>query len=259
MLLALDVGNTHIIAGVLSGSKILTRWRLGTDRSKTEDEYGLFLYELFTISGLDPKDVVGVVIASVVPPLTCILEKLARRYFKCTPLMLKPGMDIGIKVLYDNPLEVGADRVANAVAAHYLYGGPSIVVDFGTATSFDVVSAEGEYLGGAIAPGILTATEALFRKAAKLPRIDLVDPGTAIGKDTVASMQAGVIYGFAGQVDALVQRIRAELGAEALAVATGGLAPLVAAQSKTIDKVNLDLTLTGLQLIYNRQQQTGHE
>ncbi|HKM39464.1 MAG TPA: type III pantothenate kinase [bacterium] len=253
MLLALDVGNTHVMAGVLSEGKILTRWRLSTDRSKTEDEYGLFLYELFTISGLDPKDVRGVIMASVVPPLTCILEKLSQRYFNCKPLMIEPGMDIGMPILYDNPHEVGADRLANAVAAYHLYGGPSIVVDFGTATSFDVISALGEYMGGAIAPGILTATEALFLKAARLPRIDLVDPGSAIGKDTVSSMQAGVIYGFAGQVDALVERIRTELGTGALAVATGGLAPLVAAQSRTINKVNLDLTLTGLRLIYERK------
>ena len=255
LLLALDVGNTHVTAGVLSGAEILTRWRLGTDRSKTEDEYGLFLYQLFTIAALDPEDVEGVVIASVVPPLTCILEKLSRRYFDCEPVMIHPGMDGGITVLYDNPLEVGADRVVNAAAAYYLYGGPCVVVDFGTATTFDVVSAQGEYLGGAISPGILTATEALFRKAAKLPRIDLVDPGRAIGKNTVASMQAGIVYGFAGQVDALVRRIRAELKAEALAVATGGLAPLVAVQSETIDKVDLDLTLTGLRLIYERQRQ----
>lgn len=254
LILALDVGNTHVTAGVLSGQEILTRWRLGTDRSKTEDEYGLFLYQLFTISALDPKDVEGVIIASVVPPLTCILGKLSRRYFGCEPIMVRPGMDTGITVCYDNPLEVGADRVVNAAAAHYLYGGPCIIVDFGTATTFDVVSSQGEYLGGAIAPGILTATEALFSKAAKLPRIDLVDPGKAIGKNTVASMQAGIVYGFAGQVDALVRRIRAELSVEAMAIATGGLAPLVAAQSATIAKVDLDLTLTGLRLIYERNR-----
>jgi type III pantothenate kinase len=252
LLLALDVGNTHITAGVLSGPDILNRWRLSTDRTKTEDEYGLFLYQLFTISGLDPRDVDGVVIASVVPPLTGVLEKLSRCYFGQEPLMIKPGMDTGIKVCYDNPLEVGADRVVNAVAAYTLYGGPCIVVDFGTATTFDVVSAKGEYLGGAIAPGILTATEALFSKASKLPRIDLVDPGRAIGKNTVASMQAGIVYGFAGQVDALVQRIRAELQAEAITIATGGLGTLVAAQSETISRVDLDLTLIGLRLLYER-------
>lgn len=254
LLLALDVGNTHVTAGALAGADILTRWRLGTDRNKTEDEYGLFLYQLFSISGLNPHDVDGVVIASVVPPLTSILEKLSRRYFGQDPLMIRAGMDVGMKVCYDNPLEVGADRVVNAVAAYTLYGGPCIVVDFGTATTFDVVSAQGEYLGGAIAPGILTATEALFSKASKLPRIDLVDPGRAIGKNTVASMQAGIVYGFAGQVDALVRRIRSELAAEAPAIATGGLGALVAAQSETISRVDPDLTLIGLRLIYERYQ-----
>ena len=258
LLLALDVGNTHVTAGVLSGSKILTRWRLGTDRSKTEDEYGLFLYQLFTISALDPNDVEGVIIASVVPPLNCIFEKLCRRYFDLEPITVRPGMDTGITIFYDNPWEVGADRVVNAAAAHHLYGGPCIIVDFGTATTFDVVSAEGGYLGGSIAPGITTATEALFKKAAKLPRIDLIDPGRAIGKNTVASMQAGIVYGFAGQVDALVRRIRTELEAEAIAIATGGLAQLVAAQSETIDKVDLDLTLIGLRLIYERNTR-AHE
>ncbi|MGI6129801.1 MAG: type III pantothenate kinase [bacterium] len=255
LLLALDVGNTHLTAGVLSGSKILNRWRLSTDRTKTEDEYGLFLHQLFTISRLDLNNVDGVVIASVVPPLTGILEKLSRRYFGQEPLMVCPGMDTGIKVCYDNPLEVGADRIANAVAAYSLYGGPCIVVDFGTATTLDVISDQGDYLGGAIAPGILTATEALFSKAAKLPRIDLVDPGSAIGKNTVVSMQAGIVYGFAGQVDALVRRITAELKEKPVVIATGGLSPLVAAQSETIAQVDLDLTLTGLRLIYERQRQ----
>lgn len=257
LLLALDVGNTQVTAGVLSGSEILTRWRLGTDRSKTEDEYGLLLYQLFTISTLDPKNVEGVIIASVVPPLTCILEKLSRRYFRCEPIMVCPETDTGITVLYDNPSEVGADRVVNAAAAHYLYGGPCIIVDFGTATTLDVVSSQGEYLGGAIAPGILTATEALFSKASKLPRIDLVDPGKVIGKNTVASMQAGIVYGFAGQVDALVRRIQAEIGVKAATIATGGLAPLVATQSETIAKVDLDLTLVGLRLIYERNKSLG--
>ena len=254
LLLALDVGNTHLMAGVLSGAEILNRWRLSTDRNKTEDEYGLLLHQLFTISGLDIDQVGGVVVGSVVPPLTGVLEKLSKRYFNQDPLMIRPDMDTGIKVLYDNPREVGADRIANAVASYSLYGGPSIVVDFGTATTVDVVTAEGEYLGGAIAPGILTATEALFAKAAKLPRIDLIDPGSAIGTNTVASMQAGIVYGFAGQVDALVKRITLELEGTPTVIATGGQSPLVATASETIQQVNLDLTLIGLRLIYERQK-----
>ncbi|MDK2883130.1 MAG: type pantothenate kinase [Bacillota bacterium] len=253
LLLALDVGNTHVTAGVFRGSDLIARWRLQTNRTRTEDEYGVFLRHLFAIAGLAPEEVEGVAVASVVPPLNWIWEKLSRRYFGCEPLMVQPETtDTGIQIRLDNPREVGADRIVNAVAAHTLYGGPCIVVDFGTATTFDVISAAGEYLGGAIAPGILTATEALFQKAAKLPRIELIDPGTAVGKNTVTSMQAGIVYGFAGQVDALVRRIRRELGEEAKAIATGGLATMVADQAETIDVVDLDLTLTGLRLIYER-------
>lgn len=254
LLLALDVGNTHITAGVFRGSELLACWRLGTDRARTEDEYGVFFRHLFHLAHLDPAEVEGVVIASVVPPLSWILEKLSTQYFRHKPLMVRPETDTGITIRCDNPREVGADRIVNAVAAYTLYGGPCIVVDFGTATTFDVVSAAGEYLGGAIAPGILTATEALFQKAAKLPRIELVDPGTAIGKNTIASMQAGIVFGFAGQVDALVKRIRAELGVEARAIATGGLAKLVAAHAETLSGVDQELTLTGLRLIYERQK-----
>lgn len=252
LLLALDVGNTHVTAGVFRGSELLARWRLQTDRTRTEDEYGVFLRHLFAVAGLAPEEVEGVAISSVVPPLNWILEKLSRRYFGCEPLMVRPETDTGIEIRCDNPREVGADRIVNAVAAHILYGGPCIVVDFGTATTFDVISAAGEYLGGAIAPGILTATEALFQKAAKLPRIELVDPGTAIGKNTITSMQAGIVYGFAGQVDALVRRIQREMGEEAKVIATGGLATMVADQTETINVVDLDLTLTGLRLIYER-------
>jgi len=256
LLLALDVGNTHVTAGVFRGPEVLARWRLETDRARTEDEYGVFFRHLFALAGLSPDEVEGVAIASVVPPLNWILEKLARRYFGRAPLMVRPEMDTGIAIRCDNPREVGADRIVNAVAAFTQYGGPCIVVDFGTATTFDVVSGAGEYLGGAIAPGILTATEALFQKAAKLPRIELVDPGTAIGRNTITSMQAGIVYGFAGQVDALVRRIRRELGAAAPAIATGGLAGMVAEHAETIATVDVDLTLTGLRLIYERQSRT---
>jgi type III pantothenate kinase len=254
LLLALDVGNTHITAGVFRGSELLARWRLGTDRARTEDEYGVFLRQLFEVDALTPEEVLGVVVASVVPPLSGVLEKLAVRYFNKKPLMVRPDTDTGIRVLYDNPREVGADRIVNALAAYTLYGGPCIVVDFGTATTFDVISRTGEYLGGAISPGILTSTEALFHKAAKLPRIELIDPGSAIGKNTISSMQAGIVYGFAGQVDALVKHIRRELGENATVIATGGLASMVAPHAETIQKVDVDLTLTGLRLIYERHQ-----
>ncbi|NLP17504.1 MAG: type III pantothenate kinase [Firmicutes bacterium] len=255
MILALDVGNTHLVAGVFRGKELVVSWRIATDPRKTEDEYGIILLNLLATGNLRADQVEAVVAASVVPPLLPVLEKLARKYFQQEPLILGPGIRTGMDIKYENPREVGADRVANAVGAYSRYGGPVIVVDFGTATTFCAVSAVGEYLGGAIAPGIGSATEALFRYAAKLPRIELVTPPRVIGRNTVASMQAGIIFGFAGQVDAIVRRMKEELPGVKKVVATGGLANQIAVESKTIDTVDDMLVLEGLRLIYLRNRE----
>ncbi|MBI2873735.1 MAG: type III pantothenate kinase [Firmicutes bacterium] len=257
MLLALDIGNTTIHAGVFRGAHLLRQWRLSTDRHRTSDEWGLLMAGLLTHGGLNPRDVSGIALSSVVPPLNRALEEMCRAYFGREPLVVGPGTRTGIHIRYETPRDVGADRIVNAVAAHRLYGGPVIVVDFGTATTFDVVSAAGEYLGGVIAPGIGISTEALFEHASKLPRVDLVVPRTVIGRNTVASMQSGIIYGFAGQVDGIVERVAAEIGGNPDVVATGGLAETVSGLSRTIRRVNPLLCLEGLRLIYELNAGTG--
>jgi type III pantothenate kinase len=252
MLFAVDVGNTHIVVGLFEEGKIIHNWRIASDRHKTEDEYGLMFQFMLTHSGITRHSLAGGIIASVVPPLTPTLIKTMRIYLGIDPLVVGPGTKTGVNVKYENPKEVGPDRIANAAAAYHKYGGPAIVVDFGTATTFDAISKSGDYLGGAIAPGIMTATDALFEKAARLPRIQLVKPAQAIGKTTVQSMQAGIIIGFAGQTDALVERISAELEGRPTVVATGGQAQLVANESATITVVDPTLTLEGLYLIYRK-------
>ncbi|MBE3520098.1 MAG: type III pantothenate kinase [Firmicutes bacterium] len=252
MILAIDIGNTHTVLGVFDEGVLRAHWRVGTDRQKTEDEYGLQVLSMFGYAGIKPQEITGAAIASVVPPLTPVFEKMVRSYLGCSPLIIGPGVRTGINIRYEHPKDVGPDRIANAVAAYQKYGGPVIVVDFGTATTLDVISKDAEYLGGAIAPGILTATEALFEKTARLPRIELQRPPSAIGRNTVASMQAGIIFGFAGQVDELVRRVSRELGGKPYVVATGGLANLVAPESKTIQTVDPYLTLEGLYIVYKR-------
>lgn len=252
MLLAVDVGNTNVVIGVFRGERLLVHWRISTEKGRTADEYGILFRNLLGSEGLDFREVKAVAISSVVPPLTPTIEEMCHKYLGVDPLVVGPGVKTGVDIKYENPREVGADRIVNAIAAYAKYGGPLIVVDFGTATTFDVISAQGDYLGGAIAPGIGISTEALFQRAAKLPRIELTRPRSVIGKNTVASMQAGIIFGFAGQVDAVVERIRKELGSEAFVVATGGLAELIAAETRTIKKVDQMLTLEGLRLIYER-------
>ncbi len=258
MLLAIDIGNTNIVTGVYrenGADGLLHHWRLSTDAHRTADEYGLLYKGLFDYNGLAFSEVRALVISSVVPPLTPALEWMADKYLHLRPLIVGPGIKTGMNILYEDPKEVGADRIVNAVAGFHKYGGPLIVVDFGTATTFDVISAEGAYLGGAICPGIGISTDALFEHAAKLSRIELARPKTVIGRTTVASMQSGIVFGYAGQVDELVRRMWKELGRKTRVVATGGYAELIAGETATIETVDPFLTLEGLRLIYLRNRE----
>ena len=254
MLLAIDVGNTNIALGVYRDAVLVADWRIRTQLGRTCDEYGMLLRDLFGYAGLDLKDISGIAISNVVPPTMAALLETCRKFFGIEPYLVDPEKETGIKIHYEPKSDVGADRIANALAAFVLYGGPVVVVDFGTATTFDAISKSGEYLGGAIAPGIGISMEALFRAAARLPRIDLVRPPSPIGTTTETSMQAGVLYGFAGQVDEIVARFREELGKETKVVATGGLAELIASESRTIGVVNPLLTLEGLRLMWERDR-----
>jgi type III pantothenate kinase len=254
VLLAIDVGNSNILLGVFKGEKLLCEWRLLTEPEKPVDEYGILFQSLYRSEKLAVEDTKDIIISCVVPPLLGTLEELCKKYFHLTPLIVEPGVKTGMPIHYDNPREVGADRIVNAISAYEKYKRSLIIVDFGTATTFDSVSAEGEYLGGAIAPGITISTEALFHKASKLPRVELVRPKTVIGKNTVASMQAGIIYGYVGLIDGIVNRMKEEMGDSPLVVATGGLAQLIAAESAAIEEVNEFLALEGLRIIYNRNK-----
>ncbi len=256
MILVFDVGNTNMVVGVFKGDELLTHWRIRTDNLRTCDEYGVMLNSLFCYNHLETGQVKAVVISSVVPSLMMELEELSRKYFSCKPLVVGPGIKTALAIKYENPREVGADRVVNAVGALKKYGGPLIIIDFGTATTFCVVNEKGEYLGGAIAPGIKVSTDALVARAAKLPRVELIKPKTLIGKNTVSSMQAGIIYGFVGQVEGIVNRMKKEIGAETKVIATGGLAKIIAGETDVIDEVDDFLTLDGLRIIYeiNRGQ-----
>jgi len=250
MLLAIDIGNTNIALGIFEGETLRATWNVSTDIDKTADEYAVLLLNLLPREGLNLSDIDHVSIACVVPPLLTIFEELSQRYFNISPLIVGPGVKTGVRICTDNPREVGADRVANAAAAHHLYSGPMILIDFGTATTLDVLSKEGDYLGGAIAPGILIAAEALFERASKLPRVELVPPEHAIGKNTVTTMQSGIIFGYVGLIESLVNRMNRELGQDAYVVATGGLAEIIAGQTKVVNTVNMHLTLIGLRLIH---------
>ena len=258
MLLAIDVGNTNIVLGVFRGADLVHSWRLTTLRERTADELGILVSNLCTHYGISREEISGIVMASVVPPLTGTMMTMARDYFGRSPLNLEPGVNTGMPVLYDNPREVGADRVVNGIAAYEQYGRarqrPVIVVDFGTATTFDAVSARGEYLGGVICPGPQISADALFQRAARLPRIDVRKPERVIGTNTVASMQAGLFWGYVDMVEGLVRRMRVELGGDVAVVATGGLASTVAPETALIEHVDPELTLRGLRIVWERNQ-----
>lgn len=251
-LLVVDVGNTNTVVGLFDGAKLRAQWRLTTSREQTADEYGILIRNLFALDGIETGGLTGVMIASVVPPLNAVLEEMARKYFHLTPVFLGPGTRTGVAIHYENPHEVGADRIANSVAAFEKYGGPCVVVDFGTAITFDVISEKGDYLGGIIAPGIGVSSEALFARAARLPRVEVREPAHVIGTNTVSSMQAGLFYGAVGLVDGILDRLSAELGKPCKVIATGGQASLVSSASKYKPSVDASLTLEGLRIIYER-------
>jgi type III pantothenate kinase len=258
MLLAIDVGNTNIVLGVFDGTTLVQSWRLQTLRERTADELGLIVDGLFAHSRIERVQVRGIILGSVVPPLTGTIRAMAQRYFGVPALTIEPGVETGMPILYDNPAEVGADRIVNGVAAYERFGRglnrPLIVVDFGTATTLDAITARGEYLGGAICPGVQISADALFQRAARLPRIDVRKPSRIVGRTTVGAMESGLFYGYVGMVEGLVRRMTDELGGTATCVATGGLADIIAPETPLIQHVDSDLTLHGLRIVWERNQ-----
>ena len=253
MLLVFDIGNSNIVMGTYEGKKLLRHWRISTDRQKTGDEYGMLINSLFAYQNIRMEQVRAIIISSVVPPLMVPMIKMCERYFHIHPLVVGPGIKTGFRISYENPREIGADRIVNVAGAFEQYGGPLIVIDIGTATTFDVVAPNGDFLGGVIAPGLSSSADALFQRAAKLPRIELVTPKRIISRNTVSGMQAGIIYGYVGQIDEIVRRMKKEMGYDEIkVVATGGYARMVSRESKTIDKIDHFLTLTGLRVLYER-------
>jgi type III pantothenate kinase len=250
MLLAVDIGNTNVTLGVFEGDKLKATWRMAADVNQMGDEYAALLLTLLNYEGMKASDIREAAMCSVVPPLVGTFEELLGRYFNISPLVVRAGVKTGVRIVFDNPREVGTDRIVNAAAAHHLYRGAVIVLDMGTGTTFDIVSREGDFIGGVIAPGIGIAAQALYTRTAALPRVELVHPQKAIGSNTIAAMQSGIVFGYIGLVEGLLARIQKELGTKALVVATGGYAELIAKGTKVIDEVNPDITLVGLRLIY---------
>lgn len=256
LIFVFDVGNTNMVLGVYDKEELIHHWRIETNRYKTEDEYGIIIKSLFEHAGLELSQIEGIIISSVVPPIMLALERMCQRYFNVKPLIVGPGIKTGLDIKYENPREVGADRIVNAVAAIHEYGSPLIIVDFGTATTYCYINEHKQYMGGAIAPGINISTEALYQKAAKLPRIEIAAPEGVVGKNTVAAMQAGILYGYVGQVEEIVKRMKAQSKEKPMVIATGGLSSLIAKEATVIDIVDPYLTLKGLQLIYKRNVDT---
>ena len=250
MLLTLDIGNTNITLGAFEGETLRASWRLSTDSRRQSDEYSVMLHTMLPMRDISPKDIDGAIMCSVVPPLTAIFEEVCRSGFQQTPLVVGPGIKTGVRILYDSPRDVGADRIVDAAAAFRLYGGPVIVVDFGTATVLDAVTREGDYLGGALFPGINVGAEALFLGASQLRRVELTAPKSAIGRNTIAALQSGLIFGHVAMVEGMVRRFKDELGADARVIATGGLASLIARETEVFHDVSPELTLVGLRMIY---------
>lgn len=252
MLLVIDVGNTNTVLGLYDGDKLLHSWRIRTVVDHTVDEYGMLIYNLYKNSQVIPRTIKNIIISCVVPPMLHILEPLCVKYFNIKPMIVGPGIKTGMPIIYDNPREVGADRIVNAIAAYEKYNGDIIIVDFGTATTFDYVSHKGEYMGGCICPGIMISSEALFMKAAKLPRVEIIRPKSVIGRDTISSMQSGILFGYASMVDGLVERIKAEIKSNPKVIATGGFAKIISPETKSINIVDEMLTLEGLRILHKR-------
>lgn len=259
MILVLDAGNTNIVLGVYENDELIADWRLSTDSKRTADEYGVQVIQLFLQSKIDPSDVEGVIISSVVPNIMYSIEHMIKKYFKIEPLIVGPGIKTGINIKYDNPKEVGADRIVNAVAAIEEFGKPLIIIDFGTATTFCAVSKNGDYFGGTICPGIKISSDALFEKAAKLPRVELIKPANVICKNTVNSMQSGIVYGYIGQIEYIVKKMKEEMVVmgqfDPLVIATGGMSKLIGEDSKIIDVIDPYLTLKGLKIVYEKNKE----
>jgi type III pantothenate kinase len=251
MLLAIDIGNTNVTVGVMEGEDIHATWRMATDINQMGDEYAALLLTLLEHHGISKSEITEAAMCSVVPPLVGTFEELLQQYFEVTPVVVRPGVKTGVRIVYPNPREVGADRIVNAAAANHLYKGPVIVVDMGTGTTFDIVNRDGEFIGGVIAPGIGIAAQALYTRTAALPRVELVAPEKAIGTTTVTAMQSGIVYGYIGLVEGLLRRVQSELSEKALVVATGGYASLIASGTRMIDEINPDITLVGLKLIFD--------
>lgn len=257
MYLAIDVGNTNNVIGLFSNDKLLTHWRIRTEWNRTADEYWVLIKEFILMNSVEAEIIDDIIISCVVPPLVPVLTEMSKKYFSCEPLVVGPGIKTGISILYKNPAEVGADRIVNSVAAYEKYGGPLIIVDFGTATTFDAVSKKGEYLGGAIFPGVQISMEALFKNTAKLPRVDLVAPERVIGKSTVESIQSGAVNGFVGMIKNIVEKMQAEIGQKTQVIATGGVSEVIAAKTDVIDTLDPLLTLDGLRIIYRKNRFEG--